>query len=173
VNGVPCETALADGDAHTSPVSLPVGDALIGEDDASVGDNVDADGRADEGTEEAADHSSGGSTKANDVVAATMATTEEEEEAAVAAIEKEKRRRARGPSTWALVLRFCWQDVLAYVAAVAFSAATAVLSISEASIMKSLFDSFSSSRSSSRNRGEGSFPSSSPSSSSSSSTDIK
>ena len=84
--------------------------------------------------------SSGSSSRAN---AVARAAANDEEEAEVAAQKQEARRKLlRGPSTWSLVLKFMWQDFFSYVAAVAFSACTAVLSISEANIMKSLFDSF-------------------------------
>lgn len=84
--------------------------------------------------------STGSSSRAN---AVARAAANDEEEAEVAAQKQEARRKLlRGPSTWSLVLKFMWQDFFSYVAAVAFSACTAVLSISEANIMKSLFDSF-------------------------------
>ena len=83
-------------------------------------------------------------TRANAV--AQAAATDEEAAAIEAQRELEIRKRARGPRTWALVLKFCWQDIFSYVSAIAFSACTALLSISEATIMKSFFDSFTSRR---------------------------
>ena len=46
-------------------------------------------------------------------------------------------------TTWTLVLRFCLQDALSYVLSITFSACTAILSISEAALMKSFFDALS------------------------------
>ena len=68
---------------------------------------------------------------------------------------KQKATREKPPTTWALVLRFCWQDPLSYFCAVTFSVCTSLLSITEASLMKSFFDSVSGRRKGEKGSGSG------------------
>ncbi len=128
-------SVAADGDSVGEELTASALDGIDGDDDDDLAaeDAEDADGGG--GQDKAARHKS--STRANPVPDATAQTE------SPAATDSSRSDKQSSASTWSLVLRFCWQDAVSYLLAVAFSTVTALLGISEANLMKSFFDSFS------------------------------